>query len=107
MNDITKIIGTIIIWGAMVAMMSSVLLFSSGWVTVTITLLLAAAAAFSTGAVWMGSALIQRRSTTNQGYEREKFKNSSVRLSRLIQTMDEDQLDELSAALEDMSRQRR
>jgi Asp-tRNA(Asn)/Glu-tRNA(Gln) amidotransferase B subunit len=105
MNDITKIIGTIIIWGAMVAMMSSVLLFSSGWVTVTITLVLAAAAAFSTGAVWMGSALIQHRSTT--GYEREKSKNSSQHISRLIETMDEDQLSELSAALEDMSHQRR
>jgi choline-glycine betaine transporter len=110
MNDLAKVIATAIIWGCLLGILATSALWmqGEGMAMVLMTLILALAATVASMAVWIGSALTQRyHNTAVSAAEYTKTKRSvQDRLSRLVETMDEDQLNELGAAIEDISTDR-
>ena len=91
MNNIAKVIGTAIIWGALtilgVAMMVTHVNIDSGAIAFMLTMLIIGAT-IATGAVWRGGAEADPREQS------EKAKRRS-RVERLMNDLDERDLDEL------------
>jgi hypothetical protein len=102
MKEVMKFLTTIVIWGAVVAVLSSTGVFAGGSI-VWVALFMAIGAGFGTAAVWVGAEalnVIFGRSTIEEDDSKSK-RGGRDRILRLIEEMDDDELRQFGTALQD------